>query len=242
MTLLLRNRSINRACWIDASGRERDRVERREGRPVRVRGPDLLDLSHTDDVSAAQGLSSGQIHISPIEVGKRGAMEQSAELKLRFVTPVLDDQGQRRGLLLLIVDAATLPGSLPGQPGSGELLMWVDAEGHWLRTTAALDHVGTLRGEVDSLPSRFPEVWRMMTGSGQTHLSNEHGLWHWVALDPHEVPAGQAVAQAPVWWLVAFLPANAFAGYRWEVATLLAPILLPGLLLLVIFSYRQASQ
>lgn len=242
MTLLLRNRSLDQACWIDARGRERVRVERREGRPVPVRGRDLLDLSHTDDVSAAQGLSLGQIQIDPIEVGTRRAMEQPVELKLRFITPVLGDQGQRRGLLLLIVDAAMLLGSLSGQPGSGEWLMWVDAEGHWLRTTAALDHVGTPRAEVDSLPSRFPEVWRMMTGSGQTRLYNEYGLWRWVALDPHEAPVGKAVAQAPMWWLVAFLPANAFAEYRGDIATHLAPIVLPGLLLLAIFSYRQACQ
>lgn len=38
MTLLLRNRSLDLACWIDASGRERVRVERREGRPVPVTG------------------------------------------------------------------------------------------------------------------------------------------------------------------------------------------------------------
>jgi len=242
MTLLLRNRPLVQACWIDASGRERVRVERREGRSEPVKGRDLLDLSQAEEVRAAQGLTLGQIQISPVEVGNRRGMEQPAELKLRFVTPVLDDQGQRRGLLLLTVDAATLLGSLPGPPGSGEWLMWVDAKGHWLRTTAALDDEGAPRGEVDSLPSRFPGVWRMLTDSGQTRLYNEHGLWRWVALDPHEAPVGNAVTQAPLWWLVAFLPANSLAGYRRDIATHLAPIVLPGLLLLAIFSYRQACQ
>ena len=88
--------------FIDASGRETVRVNEREGWAEPVRGEALQDKSERYYVRDALALGPGTIYVSPLDLNvEQGRIEQPHKPMMRFATPVFDDAGRRRGILVL---------------------------------------------------------------------------------------------------------------------------------------------
>lgn len=108
-------------CFLDLSGQEVIRVDRRHGRPRAVPPEELESEAGHAHFREALRLGRGEIYISPFQF----TAEESPQPELRFAQMAHDRQGQRRGVIVITYDAARLVRELqtatPAAPGDDML-------------------------------------------------------------------------------------------------------------------------
>jgi diguanylate cyclase (GGDEF)-like protein len=100
------------------NGLERVRVDRADDRIVRVRGDDLQEKGHFPYVTGALKLPAGSTYLSRIVINhERGAHAGLQQPSVILAMPVVDAQGQAKGVVVINVDLngvfATLAADLP---------------------------------------------------------------------------------------------------------------------------------
>lgn len=120
--------------YLDEQGRERVRVDRRGVTPYIIPPEDLQDKSHRDYVAETLRRSEGAVYVSPLNLNReRGALEQPYRPTIRYATPVVDLQGNRKGLVIANVEARQFLALLGPSYGPQEQTRFlVDAEGFYL--------------------------------------------------------------------------------------------------------------
>jgi len=95
-------RQYDKVRFIDVEGRERVRADRLGGTPRIVPAHELQDKSDRPFVTAALNVAAGEIYISPFDLNvENGVIEQPIKPTIRVATPVLDDGGRKRGIVVL---------------------------------------------------------------------------------------------------------------------------------------------
>jgi PAS domain S-box-containing protein len=185
-------RDVDGISWIDASGRERVRVENVEGQPTIRASTALQDASSRSYFAAINQLEPGAVYIAPLDRDgepEAGAMPGMAIL--RIGTPLFGDAGERRGMLVVRYRAtnmlAAFEQNLRGIYG-GTIL--VNGEGHplYIEEHGAGRGVQMERG--DSIANRYPEVWARLQSTTDGQFTDENGLWSFATIRP------QAIADA----------------------------------------------
>jgi hypothetical protein len=88
--------------YLDPNGRERVRVNYRGDHPQIVAAQNLQDKSNRYYAEEALSLGRGGIYLSPLDLNVENShIEDPPKPMLRFVTPLFDRQGEKRGLLVL---------------------------------------------------------------------------------------------------------------------------------------------
>lgn len=108
-------------CFLDLSGQEVIRVDRRHGRPRAVPPAELESEAGRAHFREALRHGRGEIYISPFQF----TAGESPQPELRFAQMAHDRQGQRRGVIVITYDAARLVRELqaatPAAPGDDML-------------------------------------------------------------------------------------------------------------------------
>ncbi len=87
---------------LDNDGRERVRINYRDGSPVLEESGRLQDKAERYYFREAMALSPGSVYISPLDLNQEfGQIERPFKPVMRFAVPLFDDEGARRGLLVL---------------------------------------------------------------------------------------------------------------------------------------------
>ncbi|WP_166482579.1 ATP-binding protein [Scytonema sp. UIC 10036] len=174
------------------------------------------------------GLNKGEVFISPLDLNiERGEVEQPIKPMIRFGTPIFDNRGQKRGIVILNYFGKKLLDSFVqvsfGTPGQSMLL---NADGYWLKGAKKSDEWGFM------FPNRqnytfgkvFPDVWRQVSQSESGQLQTPEGLFTYTTVYPlvegqkSSTGSGQAftpsknqIAHRSYYWkIVSQVPAEAF--------------------------------
>jgi len=233
-SLLQRNLEYDQARWIDQSGHERVRVDKtnNDHSPRVVPNAELQDKSTRDYFTDTLNLPMGKIYTSRLDLNiENGKVQIPYKPTLRFVTPVTDDAGHRRGILVINYLAGPMLESFSriGNHGAVQLML-LNRDGYWLSSSQGDDTWGFMFGHTITLAQRHPDAWAHLMRSRSGDYLSDNGLWVWDVVDTEASLAPQQVGTAPTWIVVAHQsPAVIYAIYRqiWDGAALIcAPLLL----------------
>jgi diguanylate cyclase (GGDEF)-like protein/PAS domain S-box-containing protein len=228
--------------YLDLSGRERVRVDLRQGRPHLVEGAALQDKSGRYYFTDTRRLGAGEIFVSPLDLNiEHGKIEQPLKPMLRFGTPVFGTDGQKKGVLVLNFLARYMLDDLRAlAPEAEGALYLLNADGYWLFSPDPGEEWGFMypeRGKV-TFASRHAGVWQQIQqqesgtiSDGQAHFvfSTLRPLASLSGIGSGAPGAGDDTAMRYRWYIVSRYPGSAFvdvAGKPATVASLLLTLLL----------------
>ena len=173
--------------WIDETGMEIVRVDKLKGQPVVVAADKLQNKGSRYFFTDAFKLQPGEVFISPLDLNiEQNKVEVPYKPMVRLATPVVDDQGKKRGIVILNYDGREmLQDFVTLTTGAADHIMVLNGEGYWLKSPKHNDEWGFMfkRPEL-SLAARAPEAWKKIRAEdrGQQRLAD--GLWTWQTVYP----------------------------------------------------------
>ncbi|HJP11689.1 MAG TPA: PAS domain S-box protein [Arenicellales bacterium] len=188
-------------------GREVVRVNYHVDGPRIVKRQKLQDKSKRYYFVQARDLNAGEIYISPVDVNiEWGQVEQIPRPMFRVATPVFDDNGHRRGVILINYQGQALAEIFKNAIGSaGERLMVVDNRSYWLSNPRQELESGFVYDPDARFKNYYPEVWKRMTQhSAGTHV-DRRGVFTFARLDLQKM-TGVADSPGSSWFIVALFP------------------------------------
>ncbi|MBI1906251.1 MAG: HAMP domain-containing protein [Rhodocyclales bacterium] len=129
---------IYQVRFVDTSGREIVRIDRRDDQPVVVPRYELQNKSDRYYIHDALALEAGQVYMSPLDLNvEHGRVELPERPVVRFATPVVDSGGNRLGLLIVNLHAAYILGQIEEMAGGrGGVAYLFDRSGFYLSRSA----------------------------------------------------------------------------------------------------------
>ncbi len=197
--------------FLDETGMEVVRVNFNDGQPSVV-PPDQLQFKggryYFED---AFQLEQGQVFVSPFDLNiEHGQIEQPLKPMIRFGTPVIDSQGQKRGIVLLNYFGAELIQHLHLEQEAHPMLgqaMLLNRDGYWLKGPAPEDEWGFMYPERGDLTfgNVLPETWQRISGAESGQFRNADGLFTFATVYPlleawkSSIGSGQAFEPSAAW-------------------------------------------
>ena len=203
---------------LGPGGAEVVRVDWNDGQPVPTRNEELDDHAASYFVETALELDRGEMYISRLDLTVRyGRLEQPLNPTIRFATPVFGPGGYLRGLLVLNYRGQRLLDRIRSVGGlSGNDLWMLNEAGYWLVGPSPEDEWGFLYSErrQRTVARRYPDAWTRMQESptgGQWSAGGELFTYQSIEIGTPAAASETAQGLGRRWWIVAHVPASAFA-------------------------------
>lgn len=207
---------------LDARGREVVRVNFHGGEPRPVAVEALQDKSDRYYFAETLQLERGQVYISPLDLNvERGEVERPIKPMMRFGAPLFDDNGERRGIVLLNYYGARLIHNFTRAAANiADHIQLVNENGYWLRSPRAEDEWGFMFNRPLTFPSRHPWAWRRILGKERGQFQNPEGLFTFTTLSP--LPVARLATEAD--FDAEAVPAGREPGdYYWKIVSRVSP-------------------
>ncbi len=226
--------------WIDFSGMERLRLnfDRQKGRSWVVPESELTDKSNRYYFLNAITLAPRSIYLSAFDLNvEHNAIEIPIKPTLRLATPALDNEGQRKGVIVINYLGDNLLSSFTASSQQMHTdLMLLNGDGFWLRSPDPSQEWGFMYNRPDQ---RFgvshPEAWNQIQSVNSGQIMLEDGLWTWRRIFPideiKESGRFQGITRVTpdpdhkdniVWSIVSHIPEPEISRIAWGVWTGLA--------------------
>ncbi|MCB1906340.1 MAG: EAL domain-containing protein [Rhodocyclaceae bacterium] len=178
--------------WLDESGRERVRIDHVSGSPHIAPAGALQDKSRRYYFSDAFKLNRGEIFISPLDLNvEHGQIEKPYRPMIRIGTPVFDEAGRKRGIVLVNNLATDLIDRV--RISSGPDVWLLNSEGYWLAGPSPEVEWGFMLGDRSRrMGVRHPEAWARISNAEQGNFETAEGLWSFLTVKP--LSLGQATS------------------------------------------------
>ncbi|MBT6787099.1 MAG: cache domain-containing protein, partial [Acidiferrobacteraceae bacterium] len=150
-----------------------------------VERQDLQDKSKRYYFTQARDLEAGQIYISPVDVNVEwGESEAVPRPMFRVATPVFDDGGHPRGVVLINYRGEALAEIFrAGMGAAGDRLTVLDQRGYWLSNPRQELEWGFAYDSDARFQNHYPTIWRQMAQQvSGTHL-NRRGMFTFTRLN-----------------------------------------------------------
>ena len=151
--------------YIDETGHERVRVNNIANQQIIVPENELQDKSQRYYFKQATNLSIGEIYISPMDLNiENGIIVNPYEPTIRFATPVIDDSGNRRGIVIINYATDRLLASLSELSAQmlGHIVL-LNPDGYWLMGVHESKLWGFMFGKTETFSTEHPNVWSAMS-------------------------------------------------------------------------------
>ena len=186
VSLMSRNPSYDKVRWIDELGRERVRVNNRDGQPVLVSKDQLQDKHDRYFFTDTMRLDPEVIYVSPLDLNmENDQIEQPYKPSVRVAKRVFDLDGNPHGILIINVAARSMLNAFVNNAGpAGGRLMLLNADGYWLKSPDEADEWGFMFQRNVTLGARNPPVWEAVSKQQKGQVRLADGLWTWNAVSP----------------------------------------------------------
>lgn len=209
---------------LDNSGHELVRVNMPGDEALAVAVEELQDKSQRYYFQEAKALAVGQVFVSRMDLNvEQGVIEQPHKPMLRFVTPVLDANGDRMGVLILNYLAQGMLERFRLQMSRriDQQGMLLDPQGYWLSNHERSNEWGADLGKPHhNFATLYPEAWPSIADKESGVVETEQGLFRFQSIYPFDFTLRQwshfRARQGPLlsaasidntaWKLVIFLP------------------------------------
>ncbi|WP_448267554.1 ATP-binding protein [Nostoc sp. DSM 114159] len=190
--------------FLDRSGKEIVRVNFNKGEPGIVPEEKLQVQIKRYWFNDTFRLNQGQVFVSPLDLNiERGQVEQPLKPMIRFGTPVFDNRGQKRGIVVLNYFGAKLLDNFnqafANAPSQGMLL---NADGYWLKGAKPEDEWGFMFPDRKNrtFGKTFPQAWQRISQQESGQFQTTEGMFTFTTVYPllegqkSSTGAGQAFA------------------------------------------------
>lgn len=164
--------------YLDASGQEVVRVDRRDERLVIV--PEQQLQNKSDRYYVQEGLlhEAGQVYVSPLDLNvEHGQPEKPERPVIRFATPIVDRKGNKNGLLIVNLHAAFILNQIEEMAGArGGVSFLFDHSGFFMsRSPSGSAEKTSSMQSVEALTELFPRslLTRVIRGQEGTEVLGE---------------------------------------------------------------------
>lgn len=202
--------------WIDATGRERVRVNNVDGQPTAVPVDAMQDLSGSYYFKEGMRLKPGEVYISPLDLNvEHGKIETPYKPMLRLAMPMHGSDGATRGLLVMNIAAESILDAFTDSlMEARDHAMLLNQEGYWLVNPDSDAEWGFMLGRKDTLSAHNPAAWKAITAipSGQEMLAD--GIWTWSTVYPLKTDDSRATKGIPTWMVVTHMSSELLAPMR----------------------------
>jgi PAS domain S-box-containing protein len=233
----LRRGRYDQIRFIDLQGREQIRVDSRsdwQATPAKQ----LQSKEERYYVSNTLALKQGEIYISPFDLNiEYGEIEHPIKPIIRFGSPVFDEQGRKRGLVIVNYLGQSLLDQLTSIPANADNQLWlVNRKGDWLLGPDSALAWGFMYPQ--RAPGRFehvfPEAWaRLQEMPEHGQFSVGAGLFTYAQVTPLQDVAGASDAD---WILIDYLPGTVLAQRKASIKHQLVAVFIALLILLGVMS------
>lgn len=239
----LRNFAVHRGRYdqirfIDLQGQEQIRIDWRDGRAQAIPAVALQGKADRYYVRNTLALGRGEIYISPFDLNiEHGEIEHPIKPMIRLGTPVFDEQGRKRGLIVVNYLGQRLLDRLTSIPASTDNQLWlVNRQGDWLLGPDLALEWGFMYPQ--RAPARFehdfPEAWtRLQQTPRHGQFNVDDGLFTYVRVALLHDIVGVSDAD---WTLIGHLPATVLALRTAPVSHQLAVVFIALAILLAVMS------
>ncbi|MES9945899.1 MAG: diguanylate cyclase [Candidatus Thiodiazotropha sp.] len=178
--------SYDQVRFLDESGRERVRVNYREGDCQLVAEKDLQNKKTRYYFNDTFKLGRQQIFISPLDLNiEHGVIERPLKPMIRIGTPVFNEKGQKFGIVLVNYFGKELISDLTTEmSGSDGIPMLLNRNGYWLLGADSGDEWGFMFKNEKRIENKHPESWREMSTSEAGQIMTASGLFTWRTVYP----------------------------------------------------------
>ena len=177
---------------LDAQGLEQVRVNRDGNKVELVKSDQLQDKSNRFYFSEVIKMHQGDTYVSPFDLNvEHGVIEQPLKPIIRFAVPILNDENETTGVLILNYLGARLIEEMERTTMAGARgnLMLVNQDGYWLKGLEPEDEWGFLLPERadQTIAQKFPDVWETISTQSSGQIETDDGLFTFTTLHPlHE--------------------------------------------------------
>ncbi|MGZ5574072.1 MAG: PAS domain S-box protein, partial [Methylobacter sp.] len=243
----------DRILFLDERRQERVRVDRNQGVPVIVPERELQDRSGLYFVEQTLALNKDSLYISSFDLTiEHNKIEQPIKPVIRFGTPVFDQHGQKRGIILLSYRAQQLIDRIRTISRQSIGNLWLlNAKGYWLIGARPEDEWGFMYPERKDkrFANDYAEAWASIIEHPEQQQFMANGdLFTYDEILPKTLFGDileNVVSGDERWLLVARVPAEKILSKNVRQARLLAFIalsLLSGVISWFIAHYRTRRQ
>lgn len=203
---------------LDSGGQEVVRINFNEGQPIIEKKENLQRKFHRYYFAESHRLAKGQAYISPLDLNiERDKVEVPFKPMIRFGTAIFDQQGQKRGVVLLNYLGRNLLDLIQdvSSVAHGQTML-LNADGYWLKHPQENHEWGFMFAERShlSFAKQNPQVWRQMRFSFAGQLQTEAGIYTYTTLKPLENIGEQlSEDQGYFWKIYTFISAEKLAAY-----------------------------
>jgi len=205
--------------YLDRSGQEVVRVDRRGDDVVVLSGDALQNKASRYYFTESIGLPAGRIYVSRIDLNvENGVVEEPWRPMLRLVLPLHDAGGAAAGIVILNINAAEFIEDLQRARPLGSIpLQLVNAGGYWLGGVERDRLFGFMFDREVTLASAAPRAWSVMSQQQSGEIEEAGSIYLFDKLDPatfldaaRAAAGGSQPGQAGVpvsWKIVGVVPA-----------------------------------
>jgi diguanylate cyclase (GGDEF)-like protein/PAS domain S-box-containing protein len=170
--------------WIDETGMEKVRIDLRQGKAEVIAQDKLQNKAQRYYFTDTFKLNPGEVFISPVDLNiEQDKIELPLKPMIRFATPVANQQGTKRGMVILNYYGNVMLQAFA--KASSEHGMLINKAGYWLKSPDAADEWGFMlkRPEL-SMAVRSPEAWQALISADSGQVTLDDGLWTWETVYP----------------------------------------------------------
>lgn len=189
---------FNQLRYIDNNGMERVRVDTVNGLPYVVPESKLQNKSDRYYFLEGMKLSSDEVYVSPLDLNvESGEIEQPIRPVIRFVLPVVNDRGDKSGIVVVNFSADELLSEVATYDDTHlPSLMLLNNEGYWLYSEQEGDSWGFQLPHGRRFSELYSDVWARLRDAPEGQFLYNEGLYTYKTISGiRPSPLNDTVAQ-----------------------------------------------
>lgn len=173
-------RHYDQVRYLSNTGMEIVRVAYKDGHAAIVPWDELQNRAASEYFKECISLDRGQLYVSPIDLtAEDGEVEKPYKPVIYIGTPVFDEKGRKRGVVLLNYLAGVMLKSI-----KPETQMLLTAAGHWVQGGRPEDQWGFRLGSDYTMAVKYPHEWNLMLDNPDGQFRTIHGMFTFSTVYP----------------------------------------------------------
>ena len=173
--------------YIDAKGNEKVRINFNDGKPAIVEQSSLQNKGDIKYFVETLKLEDHTIYRSSLDLNvENGKIEEPAKPMIRFGMPVFDQEGTKRGILIINYFGRYVIDNIKDATQESNYMQLINDKGYWLAGPDPKDEWAFMYSEKSehTFANKFPEEWRRITTEKNGQFFSPKGLFTFHIIDP----------------------------------------------------------
>ncbi|MCP4492558.1 MAG: diguanylate cyclase [Gammaproteobacteria bacterium] len=250
MLIMMREKQVyDQLRFLDETGMEVVRVNYDREQPYIVASEKLQNKDTRYYFKETLGLSKGEVFVSPFDLNvENGKIEIPFKPMIRLGTPVFDNNGNKRGVVLINYFGEDLiQGLLMASSSIADHITLLNYDSYWLHNPDPGLEWGFMLGHEKKFKSFFPKPWERIANTDSGQFLRSSGLFTYDTLYP--LASGVQTGSSYVsntggsnyyWKLVSHVKSSTIDIANANVTTKLLGIVAPLFMLMVLASFWLA--